>query len=282
MSIRSFAIRSGFVLSGVFASVSYPSGAVRADDACVQAQQLWFDDFETGDLSRWTSNSYVSVQHRGGCHASGFSTDRVNGGTHSHIASIGCRGADKHRVYGGLQFGGDTVLPRFTNTGTGIDAPHGIVVTFSSWLDAPGFGNGRWMSLFTTNNSCNHSDRVVTFGLEDATNQLTPAHVLATGGSLTYAPERSAFPLRQWVRTTVYVNYYTGELHVWQDGVSQMHGTFRRSTNQICQLHWGLYASAVNTAITLFEDDMSVWKLQQPLADYDHEPWLGETQPVCN
>jgi hypothetical protein len=263
-------------------------GAAHAQEAeeapapqCVQAKQLWSDDFETGDLSHWTSNSYVSTLHRGGCHRSDFSTDRINGGDRAHVTSIGCAARANHRVYGGLQFSGDEVLPRFTNTGTGIDAPNGIVVTFWSWLDAPGFGNGRWMSLFTTNNQCNYSDRVVTFGLEDETNRITPAHVIQTGGTVEDMPERGAFPMRQWTRTSVYLNYHKGEFHVWQDGVSQMHGTFRRNSKQICQFHWGLYANGANNAITLFEDDMSVWKLEEPLASFDQEPWLGETLEVC-
>ncbi len=265
-----------------FTATTARAQATAADaGTCVRARRLWSDDFETGDHSRWTSNAYVSVLNRGGCHHSGFSSDRVHGGVRAHVTQVACPQGQNHRVYGGLQFSGDQVIPRFTNTGGGIDAPHGIVVTFWSWLDAAGFGNGRWMSLFTTNNRCDHSDRVVTFGLEDATNRNTPAHVISTGGTLQYAAARAAFPMRAWTRTTVYLNYYTGQLHVWQDGVSQMHGTFRRNSTQICQMHWGLYASGNNPAITLFEDDMSVWKLEQPLAGFDAEPLLGQTMPVC-
>jgi hypothetical protein len=287
LPMHTLPIRFALALSAACCSFVLPAVAVQAQssedgDACLRARQLWFDDFETGDHTRWTSNSYVSALNKSGCSHSGFGTDIVNGGEQAHVTSIACRAGSNHRVYGGLQFSGDEVVPRFTNTGTGIDAPHGIVVTFSSWLDAPGFGDGRWMSLFTANNSCDHSDRVVTFGLEDATNQTTPAHVLQTGGTLEYDSERAPFPLRQWTRTTIYLNYHDGEFHVWQDGVSQMHGTFRRSSKQICQLHWGLYASGNNHAIKLVEDDMSVWKLEQPLEDFVNEPWLGEAVNVCD
>ena len=78
----------------------------------------------------------------------------------------------------------------------------------------------------------------------------------------------------------MYLNYHSGVLHVWQNGVSQVHGTFRRNSNQICQFHWGLYANGANTSITLFEDDFSVWKLDQTLTSFDAEPWTA-TRTSC-
>jgi hypothetical protein len=248
---------------------------------CTRARRLWFDDFESGTYARWTSGSYVSAQNGGGCYSSGISTERARTGTRSQRSSIACTQTNNHRIYGGMQFSGDTPLTRFTNTGTGIDAPNGIVVTYWSWLDSPAFGSGRWMSMVTANNSCDWSDRVVTVGLEDSSNRLTPAHITNTGGTLTYASTRAALPMRQWVRTTVYLNYHTGVMHLWQNGVKQLQATFRRNTRQICHFHWGLYASGANSSITLFEDDFSLWKLDQPVTDFAAEPWLGQTQSVC-
>jgi hypothetical protein len=236
---------------------------------------------ETGTYARWTSGGYVSSQNGGGCFTSAFSTERAHSGTRSHRTSIACTQANNHRIYGGMQFNGDTPLTRYTNTGSGIDAPNGIVITFYSWLDSPAFGNGRWMSLFTSNNSCDWSDMVVTVGLEDASNRLTPAHIWSTGGTVTDAPTRAAFPMRTWVRTTVYLNYHSGALHLWQDGQKQLEATFTRNSRQICQFHWGLYANGANTSITLFEDDFSIWKLDEPLTDLGSEPRLGETVAVC-
>ena len=180
-----------------------------------------------------------------------------------------------------MQFSGDTPLARYTNTGTGIDAPNGIVITYFTWLDAPGFGDGKWFSFLTSNNSCNWSDTVVTYGLEDSSNRVNPAHITNTGGTLTYAATRSAYPMRQWVRHTLYLNYHTGVMDLWMNGQKQWHATVRRSSQQICQFHWGLYASGANSSITLFEDDFSLWKLDQPLPSVDAEPWLGQAQPVC-
>ncbi len=262
-------------------TTSTPTPAPTTSGTCVRARRLWSDDFETGTYARWTSGNYVSSQNGGGCYQSGFSTARAHGGTRSHHTSISCAQSSNHRIYGGVQFSGDTPLSRYTNTGTGIDAPDGIVITYFTWLDAPGFGSGKWFSFLTSNNSCSWSDTVVTYGLEDSGNRINPAHITNTGGTLTYAGTRSAYPMRQWVRQTLYLNYHSGVMHMWQNGQKQWQATFRRPTKQICQFHWGLYASGANTSISLFEDDFSIWKLDQPLASFDVEPWLGQTRSVC-
>ena len=72
------------------------------------------------------------------------------------------------------------------------------MVTFSTWLDANGFGDGRWFNYFSTNNACDYSDEMITFGLEDASNQLVPAHVVSSGGSIEYAAERPPVPRGRW------------------------------------------------------------------------------------
>ena len=82
-------------------------------------------------------------------------------------------------------------------------------------------------------------------------------------------------------RITVYVNYYSGVMHVWQDGVSQQHVTFHRDLHTICQWHWGLYASGNNDDIVLFEDDQSLWKLNQAWTNWDKEPYFDHGVAVC-
>ena len=104
--------------------------------------------------------------------------------------------------------------------------------------------------------------------------------MLSTGGSVTYAATRAPFPLGRWVRTTLYLNYDSGVMRAWQDGAEQFTANFRRNTNRICHFHWGLYAGPINTSLTLFEDDFSIHKLDQPTS-FSSEPWLGQTQPIC-
>ena len=251
-------------------------------EPCVRATLLWSEDFETGDYSRWTSSDYGNGWGDA-CQSNGFSTDRAVSGTRSHRSEIVCALGESHRGYGGLQFDGDSVVPAYTNTGTGIDAPHGVVNTYWSWLDAPyDFASGRWFSFWTVNSDCGWGERVITLGLEDASWKLTPAHIASTGGTVDFVPDPPTFPRAEWVRTTIYVNYHAGEMHVWQNGQSLLHATFSRPTNDICQWHWGAYASGDNTDVVLYEDDNAIWKLDEPWTDWDREPWLDETVPACD
>jgi hypothetical protein len=89
------------------------------------------------------------------------------------------------------------------------------------------------------------------------------------------------FPLGQWVRTTIYINYVEGRMHLWQDGVEILGATFSRGDTDMCQWHWGMYASSDNTDVVLYEDDLSLWKLEEPWTDFTVEPWLGETVQAC-
>ena len=276
--------------SGVPRDASVPpadSGEIPATDAgptgpCVNATLLWSEDFETGDYSRWTSSDYGN-DWGDACQSNGFSTDRAVSGTRSHRSEIVCALGESHRGYGGLQFDGDSVVPAYTNTGTGIDAPHGVVNTYFSWLDTPyDFMDGRWFSFWTVNSDCGWGERVITLGLEDTTWKLTPAHIASTGGTVDFVTDPPSFPRREWVRTTIYINYHSGEMHVWQNGASLLHATFSRPTNDICQWHWGAYASGNNTDVVLYEDDNSIWKLEEAWTDWDREPWLGETVPACD
>src|SRR5262245_34418419 len=104
---------------------------------CFDATRLWFDDFETGDYSRWTSQSYGDDWKNGFCHSNGFATDQAVTPTHSHRSEITCVSDESHRGYGGLQFDGDHLVPAHTNQGTGIVAPHGGDHTHRRWPEVP-------------------------------------------------------------------------------------------------------------------------------------------------
>jgi hypothetical protein len=251
---------------------------------CVEATELWSEDWETGDYSRWTSMTY-DPDWGNGCQSNGLSTVEAHSPTRSHRSEITCAYPDEgnvHRGYGGLQFDGDNVVPAYTNTGQGIDAPGGVVNTFHAWLESPTvFENGTWFSYWTVNSSCNWTDEVLTLGLEDPSDRLAAAHYQAGGGTRTFEPGAPGVPRGQWSRITIYVNYHDGTMHVWQDGTSISHVTFVRAATRICQWHWGAYASGDNTDLVLFEDDNSIWKLAEPWTDFAVEPWLGHTTPVC-
>ena len=261
-----------------------PDGSDAAAGTCFRAKLLWSEDFESGDYRRWTSNTYNAAWGND-CQNNGFSTDHPLSPTHSHRSEITCAytaEGNVHRGYGGLQFAGDTVVPAYTNAGVGTDAPFGVVNTFHSWIDSPTvFQNGTWFSFWTVNSDCAWADDVLTLGLEDPSDRLAAAHYQPGGGSRTFVAGAPGFPRGRWVRITIYVNYYDGVMHVWQDGQSISHVTFVRPKHTICQWHWGAYASGDNDNLVLYEDDNSIWKLDQAWTDFAGEPWFDHAVSVC-
>jgi hypothetical protein len=69
---------------------------------------------------------------------------------------------------------------------------------------------------------------------------------------------------------------------VWQNGQRLLSATFSRPDTDICQWHWGAYASMDNYDVVLYEDDNSIWKLEEAWTDFDVEPLFGVTQAVCS
>jgi hypothetical protein len=252
---------------------------------CFDATLMWHEDFETGNYDRYTSHTY-NANWGNDCQDNATTTETFHSPGHSQRSEITCTYPQDtvHRGYGGLQFSGDTILPAYTNKGVGLDAPNGIVWTMWMRLDSPTvFQNGKWVNFWTVEGACDYTTEVLTLGLEDASDRLSAAHFQAEGGGTrTFSPNAPKLPRGQWVRVTVYVNYHTGVMHVWQDGVSLEHVTFHRAVKTICQMHQGLYASSNNDDIVLFEDDKSLWKLNAEWSDWDREPYFGEEIAACD
>jgi len=160
---------------------------------CIKAQLLWSEDFETGDYSRWTGHSYFAERDNP-CQDNGFSTLKAVSGTHSHRSAITCidrKEGKTHRGYGGLQFNGDTVLAEYTNTGTGISAPYGLVNTFYHWLEPPTiFANGKWVGFFTANDDCSWGSAAAAAELQATTMSFTSS--LASRAALANASRRTS------------------------------------------------------------------------------------------
>lgn len=84
------------------------------------------------------------------------------------------------------------------------------------------------------------------------------------------------FPLRQWVRITVYM-YYTpdgdGDVVVWQDGVAVLEGNYTaREGQDLMRAHWGLYTIAALDSGSIYNDNIQIWGLTDPLTDFSEEP----------
>ncbi len=258
------------------------SGAC-TDCACVGADRLFGEDLESGGPRGFTGSSYDDVWGND-CQSTRTQSELTHGGSFAQRSEIVCASdTDVHRGYGGVQFSGDRALSSYTNSGTGIEAPSGMVSTHWLRLHA-GYplGGGRWVSLFTINPSCDYTTRVVTVGIDQADGLLRAAHYWPEGTEQ-ISPEAVPLPLDRWVRLTVYVDLDDGILHVWQDGRSTLHVTgIVRPLRTYCQWHWGLYASGDNTDLVLHEDDFTLHRLHEPWTDWAREPWLGEGgMPTC-
>lgn len=247
-----------------------------AGNGCFSGLGLWCEDFELGNYSRWTGD-YSSDNS---CDITGFAADKSVTPSHSNKSAVVCATPNSHRGYGGLRFQGDLMLPSFTIPSTGgINAPNGAVITFWSWLKTPyTFDTTKWLSLMTVTSDCsNNWNDVITLNIDDSSMKLKPVHVT----TVTYAPNAPSFPLQQWNRTTVYINYNTGQMHVWQNGQKVVSATFSRPVHTMCQWHWGLYASGPNDNVVLYEDDIHIVKLLEPLTNFTAEPWFDDVVTVC-
>jgi hypothetical protein len=170
----------------------------------------------------------------------------------------------------------------FQSSTGGISAPFGIVVQFRNYLSVPYVFNswqqGTWMSMMTTTDDCSNAwARVITLNIDDPTMRLRPMHV----DGVQYAFNAPAFPRDQWNRVTVHINMFSGQMHVWQNGIKICTAWFSRPTTQTCQYHFGLYASGVNNNITYYEDDLRIIKLNQPLTNYVAEPTFPSIPTPC-
>ncbi len=181
--------------------------------AVLRGRLLWCENFETSNYDRWTGAYYIPT----GCETNGFTSDKAHSGSLSHRSRVLCATADSHRGEGGLRFQGNNLVPHYAIPSPGgINAPYGVVVTLWNWVDAPApFDATRWLSFMTVTDDCSNDwNGVVTLSLDDPSMLLRPAHVSST----TYSVNAPAFQLRRWNRITVYINYHTEEMHVWQNG----------------------------------------------------------------
>lgn len=249
---------------------------------CVGADLVFAEDFESGGPRAFTGMTYNDAWGDG-CQSTATRSGLAHGGSFAQRSEIVCASReDVHRGYGGIQLDGDRVAPAYTNTGVGLVAPSGVVSTHWVHLRAGApFQDGRWLTVFSLEPSCDYTSRVLTVGLDRADGLLHAAHYWPEG-SERVEPGAVPMPREQWVRLTFYLDLDDGVLHVWQDGRSTLHVTgIVRAPTSYCQWHWGLYASGNNTDVVLHEDDFALHRLDAPWTDWSREPWLGGTVTRC-
>lgn len=92
------------------------------------------------------------------------------------------------------------------------------------------------------------------------------------------------FPLRKWVRITVYLYYPEvgdGLVCAWQDGVPVMTGKWTKADGPNLQrTHWGMYAAGSVDHGVQYNDEIQIWSLDEQLPGCDvAEPVSPYPQP---
>lgn len=149
-----------------------------------------------------------------------------------------------------------------------LDVDYNVMTTYNDWISIATYTNHpdiiNWPDI--------HSISIVNRRLE-------LGHMESPGFSGQYvgpAPQPE-FPTRRWVRITTYIQYESsgrGRVDVWQDGVRVLTGIQQSTTNGTTMTagHWGLYTNDATWQAHLYNDDISIWSLNQPLTDFVREP----------
>jgi len=205
------------------------------------------------------------------------SGEQVHSGTHAHKGWVTGAGAIGVEVDGPNHRGYPTIpLDRVGPGGQGgFSSPS--VVQLWVWLDVA-LTRKQWFSFATlTNDASTKWSRVVTVNL-DPDGYVDLFHVPGPDQHET-ALQRTdvAFPLRTWVRLTVFIDLRpaTGSVAVWQGATliaaarvdpGGRAGTSSSSPSgdRLEQVHFGLYAPPEVAAATIYNDDITVAELRRP------------------
>jgi hypothetical protein len=107
---------------------------------------------------------------------------------------------------------------------------------------------------------------------------LEMAHTDPFAGEYIGPSPRKDFPLRKWVRMTVYIHYQgsTGWVQAWQDGIPMLRARVSQLKHypgtHLKTAHWGMYASGTLDHGVQYNDDIRICTLGKPLTDLKQEP----------
>jgi hypothetical protein len=256
--------------------------------APVRADQLvWQSGFENGfPGSEWLdfddgsySSSNAMPQERV---AAWTIVDRQSGepvltGSHAYKGWVTGKAGSSHRAY--------PVLHSAT--------PTPLVNTFFVYLDADyeRMSAPDWIHLGTWGNHDATAKTgkwaLHTMGVRDR--KLEFAHTLPFHGEYIGPAAPADFPMRRWVRLTVYMVYQerTGFVQAWQDGVPMLRATvpgLKENPGTLLRTaHWGMYASGGVARAVQYNDEIRICTLKAPLTDQVREPQCppaAEVQPA--
>jgi MYXO-CTERM domain-containing protein len=239
-----------------------PAADLRAAPVATPAWYSGFEDGFPGEFLDYDNMTYTDadVPNPGKNEAwSIVGADKfpdILAGEHVYKGWVTAAQASSHRAYPVLHT--DIVTP--------------AVNTFWVWLDVDWdmLAVPDWVHFGTWGKQGNNEWIVHTLSVRDR--KLEVAHLQ----NVDYiGPEpQPEFPLKQWVRFTVYVHYPEdggdGVVCTWQDGVPMIAGTWNEADGtHLTRVHWGEYAAgAVNNGVQ-YNDEIQLWTLDEPLPGCD-------------
>ncbi len=250
-----------FALAALMITLGLFRGPVAAAQT---ATPVWQSGFEEGYPGEWLGLSEAEVGFSAdgsdlpGRSASWTIVDRQSGepvfeGDKAYRGWIHGSSSESHRAYPALH----------------ANTPSPVVNSFRVWLDADyeAMSELDWVHFGTWGNNENWT--VFTMSMRNRVVEL--AHL---DWSYVGPEPQPEFPLRRWVRFTVYVDFAGGgAVAVWQDGVLIFRGTYSGAPgDHLLRAHWGMYARAQVSDAVEYNDAIQLWTLSEPLHDFAEEP----------
>jgi len=168
------------------------------------------------------------------------------------------------------------------------DVPTPLINTFMVYLDADyaRMSSTEWIHFGTWGNHDPDTKTgnwaLHTMAVRDR--KLEFAHVSPFHGEYIGPGSQADFPLRRWVRFTVYMLYQgtAGLVQVWQDGVPVLRAKVSSLRNnpgtRLRTAHWGMYGSGTLDQGIQYNDDILICSLSKPLTDLVVEPRCSGAQ----
>jgi len=246
------------------------------------AQPVWQSGFERGfPGGEWLDFDSGSFSPKGVMPAGRTSAwtivhrqsgEPVFAGEYAYKGWVAGPSSDSHRAYPVIH----------------ADIPTPLVNTFMVYLDADfrRMAPTDWIHFGTWGNHDPESKTgkwaLHTMAVRER--KLEFAHVAPFFGEYIGPAKRPDFPLRQWVRFTVYLLYQgkTGLVQVWQDGVPMLRARVSQLAHhpgtRLRTAHWGMYGSGTLDQGIQYNDDILICSLSKPLTDLVVEPRCSGAQ----
>ena len=161
------------------------------------------------------------------------------------ITTIAPPGGDSHRMYPAL------LLPECYRGG--------YRSSFHVWADLPSPAQRGWFSFATYSNKQDWKDLFgVNLGFEQGEDRLVLFHVPVFSKGTFTRISSIPFPMRQWVKVDVKVDY--SGIMLFQDDrlIGEAKKEWGAEGVGLCEAHWGLYGQDKNRSGLLLNDDITV------------------------